>query len=172
MKIGMIVESLRRPLEEGIRRARELGAEGIQIYAVSRYLDMLNDSPGKLKSLKTLANDNGLAVSAVCSDLGGHGFSDPAGNPERLEKTRRIMEAARVFETGVLTSHIGVVPTDTASAHYANIVETLRQCPYSKDAAIIGEVTADQPGKVVMTTEIGTQALLPQPGGELLPRIC
>ena len=52
------------------------------------------------------------------------------------------------------------------------IVETLRQCPYSKDAAIIGEVTADQPGKVVMTTEIGTQALLPQPGGELLPRIC
>ena len=52
------------------------------------------------------------------------------------------------------------------------IVEALRQCPYSKDAAIIGEVTADQPGKVVMTTEIGTQALLPQPGGELLPRIC
>lgn len=52
------------------------------------------------------------------------------------------------------------------------IVETLRQCPYSKDAAIIGEVTADQPGKVVMSTEIGTQALLPQPGGELLPRIC
>lgn len=51
-------------------------------------------------------------------------------------------------------------------------VEALRQCPYSKDAAIIGEVTADQPGKVVMTTEIGTQALLPQPGGELLPRIC
>ena len=31
---------------------------------------------------------------------------------------------------------------------------------------------ADLPGKVVMTTEIGTQALLPQPGGELLPRIC
>ncbi len=52
------------------------------------------------------------------------------------------------------------------------IVETLKKCPYSKDVAIIGEVTADQPGKVVMTTEIGTQALLPQPGGELLPRIC
>ena len=52
------------------------------------------------------------------------------------------------------------------------IVEALRKCPYSKDAAIIGEVTEEQPGKVVMTTEIGTQALLPQPGGELLPRIC
>ena len=58
------------------------------------------------------------------------------------------------------------------SAEAEKIVETLKKCPYSKDAAIIGEVTADQPGKVVMTTEIGTQALLPQPGGELLPRIC
>ena len=40
------------------------------------------------------------------------------------------------------------------------------------NAAIIGEVVADHPGKVVMTTEIGAQSLLPQPGGELLPRIC
>ena len=42
----------------------------------------------------------------------------------------------------------------------------------SADAAIIGEVIAEEPGRVVMETEIGTQALLPQPGGELLPRIC
>ena len=52
------------------------------------------------------------------------------------------------------------------------IVEVLKECPYSQNAAIIGEVTEEQPGRVVMTTEIGTQALLPQPGGELLPRIC
>lgn len=52
------------------------------------------------------------------------------------------------------------------------IVETLHKCPYSADAAIIGEVIAEEPGRVVMETEIGTQALLPQPGGELLPRIC
>lgn len=61
-----------------------------------------------------------------------------------------------------------IAPKEEAS----KIVETLRQCPYSKNAAIIGEITEEQPGKVVMMTEIGTQALLPQPGGELLPRIC
>ena len=59
-------------------------------------------------------------------------------------------------------------PAEVAPA----LVETLRKCPYSKNAAIIGEVIADQVGKVVMTTEIGTQTLLPRPGGELLPRIC
>ena len=37
---------------------------------------------------------------------------------------------------------------------------------------LIGEVTADQPGRVIMRTEIGAETLLPPPGGELLPRIC
>ena len=52
------------------------------------------------------------------------------------------------------------------------IVEVLRNGKYSKNAAIIGEITEDMKGKVVMTTEIGAETLLPQPGGELLPRIC
>ncbi len=52
------------------------------------------------------------------------------------------------------------------------IIETLHKCPYSENAAVIGEITEDYVGKVVMLTEIGTKALLPQPGGELLPRIC
>ena len=52
------------------------------------------------------------------------------------------------------------------------VVEALRQTPYGTGAAIIGHVTEDYPGKVVMTTEIGTQSMLPRPGGELLPRIC
>ena len=52
------------------------------------------------------------------------------------------------------------------------IVEVLRQGKYTAGAAVIGEITDELPGKVVMTTEIGAETLLPQPGGELLPRIC
>ena len=52
------------------------------------------------------------------------------------------------------------------------LVEALQTQPYSTGAAIIGEITAEQPGWVVMKTEIGAETLLPQPGGELLPRIC
>ncbi len=54
----------------------------------------------------------------------------------------------------------------------AGIVEELRKGKYSANAAIIGEITEEMPGRVVMTTEIGAETLLPQPGGELLPRIC
>ncbi|MBR6400949.1 MAG: hydrogenase expression/formation protein HypE [Firmicutes bacterium] len=52
------------------------------------------------------------------------------------------------------------------------IVETLKKGRYSQNAAIIGKVTDDNKGKVIMETEIGSKTVLPQPGGELLPRIC
>lgn len=61
-----------------------------------------------------------------------------------------------------------VAPKEVAPA----LVETLHRGKYSANAAIIGEVTEDMPGRVVLTTEIGAETLLPPPGGELLPRIC
>ena len=59
-------------------------------------------------------------------------------------------------------------PKENAEA----IVAKLREGKYSSEAAIIGEVTEEMPGRVVVTTEIGSETLLPPPGGELLPRIC
>lgn len=59
-------------------------------------------------------------------------------------------------------------PKDKAKA----VVDTLREGKYSKNAAIIGEVTEEYAGRVVVSTEIGGMTLLPPPGGELLPRIC
>jgi len=43
---------------------------------------------------------------------------------------------------------------------------------YGKNAAIIGRVTSEQPGSVIVNTSIGGRRLLAQPSGELLPRIC
>jgi hydrogenase expression/formation protein HypE len=53
-----------------------------------------------------------------------------------------------------------------------DLVGALRSAPHSGGATIIGEVTEDRPGWVVMRTEVGSETLLPQPQGELLPRIC
>ena len=61
-----------------------------------------------------------------------------------------------------------VAPSDKAEL----IVEKLRQGKYTENAAIIGTITEENAGKVVMETEIGSQTLLPEPTGELLPRIC
>ena len=61
-----------------------------------------------------------------------------------------------------------IAPKEEAPA----IVETLKGCAHTEGATIIGEITEDHVGHVVMTTEIGSETMLPQPGGELLPRIC
>ena len=61
-----------------------------------------------------------------------------------------------------------IAPKEQAEA----LLPVLKQGKYSANAAIIGEITDTLPGKVVVTTEIGAETLLPQPGGELLPRIC
>ena len=59
-------------------------------------------------------------------------------------------------------------PADKAE----KIVEALKKGKYSQNAAIIGRVTEENKGRVILETEIGTQTILPQPKGELLPRIC
>ena len=43
---------------------------------------------------------------------------------------------------------------------------------YGRDAAVIGEVVADHPGKVVLETRIGGERFVDMLAGEQLPRIC
>lgn len=61
-----------------------------------------------------------------------------------------------------------VAPKQQAEA----LLSVMRQFKEGENAAIIGEITEEMAGKVVVVTEIGAKTLLPQPGGELLPRIC
>lgn len=58
------------------------------------------------------------------------------------------------------------------AAEADGLVRTLGGCPHTEGATIIGRVTNELPGRVVMDTELGTQTILPEPGNELLPRIC
>lgn len=48
----------------------------------------------------------------------------------------------------------------------------LRAHPYGRAAAIIGEVRATPPGRVLLKTEIGSTRIVDVLMGELLPRIC
>ena len=54
----------------------------------------------------------------------------------------------------------------------SKLLDALHSQTYTEGAKVIGYITNDLPGKVVMTTEIGARTLLPEPGNELLPRIC
>lgn len=53
-----------------------------------------------------------------------------------------------------------------------HILAAMKKDRYGKDAAVIGEIIADHPGKVIMTTRLGTTRIVDMLTGELLPRIC
>ncbi|MDH4299728.1 MAG: hydrogenase expression/formation protein HypE [Dehalococcoidia bacterium] len=60
-----------------------------------------------------------------------------------------------------------VDPTDAPK-----ILARMRKNRYGRYAAIIGEVTGEHPGKVVMKTKLGPSRIVDMLSGELLPRIC
>jgi hydrogenase expression/formation protein HypE len=51
-------------------------------------------------------------------------------------------------------------------------LDAMRRHPLGKDAAIIGEVTAQRPGLLLARTGIGGTRVIPMQIGEQLPRIC
>ena len=52
------------------------------------------------------------------------------------------------------------------------ILEAMRAHSYAQEAAIIGEVTAEPKGKVLLRTGIGGTRVVDMLAGEILPRIC
>lgn len=112
LKIGVMVDSFRLDFYQGIKKAKEVGADGIQVYATRGSMAPENLTVAKRKEILDVIRSNGLVVSALCGDLGGHGFTLAEENKWRIEKSKRIMDLARELDTTIVTTHIGVIPTD------------------------------------------------------------
>ena len=52
------------------------------------------------------------------------------------------------------------------------IVDVMRRSPYGSEAAIIGDIVREHPGRVVMRTSMGASRRVDMLIGEQLPRIC
>lgn len=111
-KIGVIADSFRTGVKDGLIKSKEVGADGVQLYAVAGELDPANLSPQARKELRSYIASLGLEISALVGDLGGHGFQDPAANPAKIEKSKRILDLALELGTNIVTTHIGIVPDD------------------------------------------------------------
>ena len=115
--IGVILESFRLDRSAAIRQAAAMGANGIQMYATYGENSADNLNAQARKDLLREVKDNGLVFSALCGDL-GHGFGDADLNPKLIEQSKKIIDLALDLETNVVTTHIGVVPTDPNHPRY------------------------------------------------------
>lgn len=124
--IGVMVESFRTDFGTALKLARQVGAQGIQMYASrgERTPDTLNASARR--ELLDRVKSEGLVFSALCGDF-GKGFGVREQNAELIEKSKRVMDMAKELETDVVTTHIGVVPTDPNHDRYKIMQEACHE---------------------------------------------
>ncbi|MDF2663567.1 MAG: sugar phosphate isomerase/epimerase [Paenibacillus sp.] len=67
-QIGVIVDSFRVGVSEGLKKAKAVGADGVQLYAVSGEMDPANLTPSARNELKAYIRELGLDISALCGD--------------------------------------------------------------------------------------------------------
>ncbi len=115
--IGVMLESFKKETNEAIACAAKIGAKGIQMYATSGEHAPENMSKHARHDLLNRLKDNDLVFSAICGDL-GMGFGNAEINGELIEKSKKIMDMAMELETNIVTTHIGVVPSDPNHPRY------------------------------------------------------
>lgn len=160
MKIGVITDCFKKPLAESIKLAGELGFDGVQIYATTGEF-----SPSVLRAerkaeIKELLKENNLVISALCGDMGGHGFQIEEDNPERVQKTKDIIDLAEEFGVSVITTHIGVIPSDKTEPRYKVMLDAMKEC--GKYAAEKGVTLAIETGPETAKTLLAFLEDIPQ----------
>jgi hydrogenase expression/formation protein HypE len=122
-----------------------------------------------------------------------HAMKDPtrgglaATLNEMARKSRTCIEIAERDipirpEVQAISELLGISPLDVAnegkavlivdSAATDDALRILRTHPLGASAAVIGTVTAEYPGRVVLATEVGGRRFLDMPLGDPVPRIC
>jgi sugar phosphate isomerase/epimerase len=117
-KIGVLLDSFKTDTESALKSAKEIGTQGVQVYATYGELGPDEIVGAKKQQFINMVKSYDLEISALCGDLGGHGFSDPKDNAWRIERSKRIIYLAKELGTDIVTTHIGVVPEDKNHDRY------------------------------------------------------
>ena len=81
--IGVIIDSFRTDIPTAVKKAAQVGAQGIQVYATSGEMSPEELVGSKRADFRRLVEDNGLVISALCGDLG-----NKRGEPLESQKSR------------------------------------------------------------------------------------
>jgi L-ribulose-5-phosphate 3-epimerase len=123
-KIGIILPSLRLPWQDGLAKAAELGADGVQVWTAGGELDPANlDAAGKRELRAALAR-HGLEISALCADY-GKSFGDAAQTGFLIETMKRQIDFAAELGVYAITTHIGVIPEDRAAPEWRTMQQAM-----------------------------------------------
>ena len=160
---GMAVMSKREGLRFNLPVTSDcapLNRLAADMLAVSRRIHSLRDPTrgGLASTLNEFARQSGVGISIEEAKIPVH--DGVRGACELLG-----LDPLYIANEGKL---VAVVDPGDADI----VLAAMRKNKYGLQAAIIGEVTAEHKGRVVMKTSIGSSRIVDMPAGEILPRIC
>ena len=125
-KIGVMIESFRLGVKDGIRKAAEIGADGFQIFCtgLDGGITPENLSQTGRDEFKNFVAAQGLVISALCADY-FKGFLNPETNDEVVENSKKAVDLAVDLQTNVVTTHIGTIPDDESDANWSIGIDAL-----------------------------------------------
>jgi len=85
-------------------------------------------------------------------------------------KTTNLMDLLGVDPFQLANEGSAIIIISEKDAERA--LEIVKTHPLGRSASVIGEITAENPGQVIMITRLGTERIVPMPSGVIIPRIC
>jgi len=148
-KIGLAIWSLGKTftldsLERQLALAKEIGVEGVQLWAVdydsaaSCLLDPDRCDVKCRKEVLEIVESFSLEISSFCAQLTGPrglgGLDDPEGLEKRVEKTKKVLELASFMGSPIVTTHPGHIPEDQGDKTYKVIKDSISEIvSYAED---------------------------------------
>jgi L-ribulose-5-phosphate 3-epimerase len=146
-KIGVVVDNLHLPIAEGVKKVKELGADGFQVYVTRGDMTPENLSGSALTDFKALVDGLGLEISALCGDL-GKGFTHAEQNKEVVPRSKEFVDLAVKLGVQIVTTHIGTLPEDESAPEWQVCVEAIRDLAayaHSKGCIFASETGPEAP---------------------------
>ncbi|WP_162532230.1 sugar phosphate isomerase/epimerase family protein [Candidatus Scalindua japonica] len=116
-RTGIVLESFRLRIKDGINVASTLGFKGIQIDATQREIAPENISQTGRRELKRILDMNRLCICALRGELGA-GFTNHNEFDYIIQRTKEIINLALDLQTAIITVQIGSIPTDQGTTHW------------------------------------------------------
>jgi len=125
------------------------------------------------KNIHCLRDPTRGGVATTLNDFAGQSGAGIIIEEESIPVDKAVQAACELlgFDPLYIANEgklVTAVPPEDADA----VLARMKHNNYGTRAAIIGEVVADHPGRVVMKTAMGASRIVDVPAGELLPRIC
>ncbi len=184
---GVSIAPARAAVGDTIILSGPIGVHGIAIMSVREGLEFetqiqsdtapLNGLVASMlateKDIHVLRDPTRGGVASALNEIAGQAHVGITISEERIPITEEVRGACEILGFDPLyVANEGILLAFVSAPAAERVLATMRSHPAGTTSAVIGNVTADHPGLVVMKSSVGGTRVVDMLSGEQLPRIC